>query len=491
MMPTEIINVTPEKLLNVVTELITVKHLSLKLITASDDKIWYVFGEVILCLSIADNQHFPSLSKLLPAASYYERKLLTFFGLKADGLADQRQLILHDNWPTDKFPLRKDFNWQTRPDNVTAGQYEFTTLPEEGIYEIPVGPIHAGIIEPGHFRFSVMGEAIRLLEPKLGYTHKGSEKLFEQLPLDKTISLAEKISGDSSFSHALAYCLALEQLSDTTPPNRANYLRVIYAELERLANHFGDIGAIMLDTGYNFGGAHGARLRERIMQINQRLTGNRFLRGVNICGGVTQDITSAAAKLLRVELVDIKQDFMEVLAIAKGSGTLLNRLTGTGKITQEIVLRCGATGVAAKATGIAHDVRIDFPYAAYTEIKLPTIATEQSGDVYARFYVRVKEVFTALELIDQALKALPTGSIKQKVGALKNNSVATALVEGWRGEILYFVTTDKTGTLSRVAPQDPSFINWTLLSHAGLHNMVPDFPLINKSFNLSYTGYDL
>lgn len=504
---TAIFEIPVSKIIDVVTDLYDKHHIDLKLVTATDErkesgcfKIWYVFGSpkenvfVVPYICLKDTNEFPSLSNAIHSVWNYERKIKTFFGLMSAGHQDLRPIILHENWPTDAFPLRKDFDWQTRPAEA-RGEYEFQKVEGEGIYEIPVGPIHAGIIEPGHFRFSVAGESIVLLEPKLGFTHKGSEKLFETLPLDDKVRLSEKISGDSSFSHSLAFCQALEQLSDITVPKRALYLRVIYAELERLANHFGDIGAIMIDTGFNFGGAQGARLREMIMQINERIAGNRFLRGVNVIGGVTKDIDSQEKEKLLSNIINTRKDFSEIIAIAKNSVSLMNRLKGTGVLSLEIAKVFGAVGVAAKAIGIQNDARVDYPYAAYDEVPIENISTEQSGDVYARFLVRIKEVYQSIEIIKKALHKLPNGPIKAEIDidkvAFKKNACAVSIVEGWRGDIVYFATTDSNGNISRVAPRDPSFVNWTLLRDAGFDNVVPDFPLINKSFNLSYTGNDL
>jgi Ni,Fe-hydrogenase III large subunit/Ni,Fe-hydrogenase III component G len=480
------------------------KNLLLKFVTATDEretdgcfKIWYIFGApeehafIVPYIRLKNTEDFPSLCGMLHEACNYERKIRTFFGLNPVGHLDQRPIILHENWPADVYPLRKDFNWQTRPEEA-KGTYQFQKVEGEGIYEIPVGPIHAGIIEPGHFRFSVAGEEIMLLEPRLGFTHKGSEKLFEQLSLAESVRLSEKISGDSSFSHSLAFCQAVEELGEIEVPVRAKRLRVIYAELERLANHFGDLGAIMLDTGFSFGGAQGARLRELIMQINERLTGSRFLRGVNVCGGVLKDITEEERKMLTRDLVDMDIDFSELMVIAENSNSLFNRLKGTGTLSKEIAESYGVTGIAAKAIGIETDNRIDFPYAGYNQLCLDKIEVEQDGDVYARFHVRVKEVLASIKLIERALSTLPSGQVRESFnGTLKKNAIAISVVEGWRGEILYFVKTDLHGKIERVAPRDPSFINWALLEHAGIHNIVPDFPLINKSFNLSYTGNDL
>jgi Ni,Fe-hydrogenase III large subunit/Ni,Fe-hydrogenase III component G len=500
-----IFEVPASNIKEVVIDLHGNKNLPLKLITAADEreqnegfKIWYIFGVpkqnlfVIPFIQLKNTEEFPSMTPFIHEAWNYERQIQTFFGLTPVGHPDTRRIILHENWPADVFPLRKDFIWQTRP-AVADVTYQFQRVEGEGIYEIPVGPIHAGIIEPGHFRFSVAGEEIVLLEPRLGYTHKGSEKLFEILPLNDKVRLSEKISGDSSFSHSLAFCQALEDLSNCLPPKRALYLRVIYSELERLANHFGDIGAIMLDTGFNFGGAQGARLREMIMQINERITGSRFLRGINMPGGVAKDISESGINILSAELGIITEDFSEIIKIAENNTSLLNRLRGTGVLSYEFAKDHGVVGIAAKAVGIQCDARVDFPYAAYDELHPDEIATEQGGDVYARFGVRVKEAYASINIIQLALRKLPEGIISVPTGNLvfKKNAIAVSIVEGWRGEIVYFITTDSNGNISRVAPRDPSSVNWRVLASAGLGNIIPDFPLINKSFNLSYSGNDL
>lgn len=479
--------------------------LSLTTMTATDErnengcfKVWYVFGApkenifIVPFVCIKNTDTFPSVAPFIHEAWNYERKIAAFFGLDPVGHPKKAPVTVHENWPHDVFPLRKDFNWQTRPP-IAHGKYEFQKVEGEGIYEISVGPIHAGIIEPGHFRFSVAGEEIMLLEPRLGYTHKGSEKLFEVLPLEEKVRLSEKISGDSSFSHSLAFSQAVERLADIDVPERALYMRTVYAELERLANHFGDIGAIMLDTGFNFGGAHGARLREMIMQINEKISGSRFLRGINTIGGVARNITPEMASQLIVDCDAIMNDFSDVIAVAEKSSSLINRLKETGTVPYDEAKNHGVIGVAGKAVGIGKDARIDHPYAAYDRLTPTEIPLYQSGDVYARFRVRIEEAYTSHRLIVEALKKLPDGAIvaASRQVNLKKDSVALGIVEGWRGTIVYFLKTDKRGELSRVDVRDPSFLNWTILGYAGKGNMVPDFPLVNKSFNLSYTGNDL
>jgi Ni,Fe-hydrogenase III large subunit len=248
----------------------------------------------------------------------------------------------------------------------------------------------------------------------------------------------------------------------------------------------------MTDTGFNFGGAQGSRLREIIMRLNDKLTGSRFLRGVNIIGGVTKDISAKGKNELAASLRDIVKDFSEVMAVVEISDTLMNRLEGTGRLAEEIAARHSATGVAAKAIGISRDARVDFPYAAYRELGFNEIATETDGDVEARFRTRLKEIVSSIALIEKILDKLPSGPLKAgKIGSLKSNAAAISVVEGWRGEIIYFLSTDSLGNIQRVAPRDPSSVNWPLVGHAVLGNIVPDFPLVNKSFNLSYTGNDL
>ncbi len=491
-------------LINVCKEFYFNQKLQLKTITAVDERnenggfrILYVFGVseenvfIIPYIVLKNQDEFPSIAKDIHEASTYERKIATFFGLKPTGHPDLRPLILHENWPENKFPLRKDFDWQERPEEAN-GSYKFQEVEGEGIYEIPVGPVHAGIIEPGHFRFSVAGEEIILLEPRLGYKHKGIEKLFEILELNEKIKLSEKVSGDTSFSHSLAFCQAVENLADITVSEKAKYLRIIFGELERLANHLNDIGFIMSDTGYSFGGSSGTRLREIIMQWNEKLTGSRFLRGVNIIGGVTTEISSETLNKLFEDLSKLLQDFDEVIAISENSSSLLNRLSGTGKLDKKTALDYGIIGVAGRASGIPHDARIEFPYANYKLLKFD-IALEEEGDVRARMYVRIKEVLTTIQIIEQAVRKMPIDEefkVNGKI-SLRKNSCAIGITEGWRGEIVYFVITDSLGNISRVDVRDPSFINWQLLGYAGKGNIVPDFPLINKSFNLSYCGNDL
>ena len=494
--------VAKDEIVAVCKDLYLAQKMPLKTMTAVDNgdgsyKIIYVFGKprenIFLApfIILRDSLEFPSLANDIHEVTNYERKIRTFFGLTPTDHIYNRPILLHENWPKNLYPLRKSFEWNHRPESVN-GTYEFAKIEGEGIYEIPVGPVHAGIIEPGHFRFSCAGEEIVNLEAKLGYVHKGSEKLFEILPLEDKIKLSEKISGDSAFSHSLAFCQAIESLGSIKIPEKAKWLRVIFAELERLANHFGDIGFIMLDTGFSFGGSNGTRLREMMMQWNEKLTGNRFLRGTNIIGGVTKNISSEMKIELLSHLKKIKKEFAEIIEIANSTITLQNRLEKTGALDSEIARDHGIVGVAARALGIEVDARIDYPYAAYNQIEFK-MATEKEGDVNARFKIRIQEVNSSIGILMESLdKLTESGEIQSKeILSLNKNAIAIGIAEGWRGDIIYLIATDSQGDITRVDVRDPSFLNWTVLGYAGKGNVVPDFPLINKSFNLSYSGNDL
>lgn len=498
--------VAPSAIKQVTKHLYDEQKLTLKLIDATDEradnkcfKVWYMFGVpgdnlfVIPYITLKNTTEFPSITSTTVGASGYERKIKSFFGLRAIGNFDERAMILHENWPSNEFPLRKDFPLSTRPKTANEPPYPYQFVVGEGVYEIPVGPIHAGIIEPGHFRFSVAGEAIMLLEGRLGFVHKGTEKLFESLSLPDKLRLSHKISSDSSIAHPLAFCQAIERLAKVKVPERAHYLRTIYSELERLANHIGDVGFIMLDTGFNFGGSNGSRLREKVMRINDRLTGSRFLRNVITFGGVTKDISDADKIVLKGELQAILKDFEEVVNAAEESDILHDRLMTTGPLAFAIARDFGALGVPARAVGIPRDARAEHPYAAYGKLKPRAVVTEPSGDVWGRYRVRVREVRNAVETIFEALAKMPTGSIAAppKELSFARNAVAVGCTEGWRGEIVYLVVTDAKAEITRVVPRDPSFINWQIIGTCGQGQIVPDFPLINKSFNLSYTGNDL
>lgn len=374
-----VVSISASELERTASRLLKEQQMTLKTVVATDERgsirkgfvIRYVFGaskeSVFLVLELTVDSNlatFPSLVSVSQLFALYEQEIKSFFGLEPVGHPNPARIILHRHYPKDLYPLRKDFAWNTSfplqtEDTIT----EVQGVEGEGVYQIPVGPVHAGIIEPGHFRFSVLGEEIIRFEAELGYVHKGTEKLFETLPLEKTLSLAEHISGDSSVHHTLAFAQAVESLTETVIPERAKLIRMVCAELERLANHFNDIGFIMLDTGFSFGGSHGARLRERIMQWNERISGNRFLRGMVVFGGVGRDIPTSLADALGDDLELLETDFQEVVSIAKHSDSLYNRLKETGRLDRQIADDYGVVGVGARALGKAMDARVDYPYA--------------------------------------------------------------------------------------------------------------------------------
>lgn len=429
---------------------------------------------------------FPSVTPLIYSADWYEREILDMFGLTAIGHPDMRPLVLYDNWPQGYFPLRKDFKG---PVPQAKTEYTYRRVEGEGVFEIPVGPVHAGVIEPGHFRFSVAGEPVINLEIRMGYVHKGIEKLSESMPYGKGVFLAERISGDNGVAHSTAYCQALEQIAGVKVPGRARYLRTVFLEMERIYCHFGDIGGIALDTAYNVGAQHSYILREQMMALNERITGSRLLRSVNCIGGVRRDISKEDVQEIRAALIKIKLDFDEFVTLAFTQPSLLDRIETTGRLSTEAAKGLNVVGPGARASGIDRDVRRDHPHAAYEELSF-RVPTYSEGDVYARTKVKIDEVRESVSLIEQALSQMPGGEIAVPVGNIPQGRIGMSLVETHRGEAVHWILSGD-GRPFRHKIRDPSFCNWLAMETAVIGNIVPDFPLVNKSFNLSYSGNDL
>ncbi len=434
----------------------------------------------------AERPEIPSLATFHYPASRFEREIFDQLGIRARGHPDPRPLVRHAFWPEDYFPLRKDAAPRDFHDDGQA--FPFRQVGGEGVYEIPVGPVHAGIIEPGHFRFSVVGETIIDMKSRLYFTHKGTEKLFEGRTPEDGVELAERVSGDTSVGHALAYCQAVEALGGAVAPARARYLRVILLELERLYNHVGDFGMIANDTGFAAAHSHCFRIRERLLRLNKRLTGHRLLRGTLVPGGVRSDLPPGVDVVS--ELRQALADFDEIVEISLGNTLVLDRLEGTGQLTPQIARDHGVLGFVARASGLDQDARRDQPFAAYDALSFD-VPVLDSGDVKARTLVRVREARESVKLIAQAVEGLPAGPLSSAPEALPPLEPAFAMVEAWRGRIIHWIMTDRHGRLERVKILDPSFLNWRPLSYALLKNIVPDFPLCNKSFNQSYSGNDL
>jgi Ni,Fe-hydrogenase III large subunit/Ni,Fe-hydrogenase III component G len=433
------------------------------------------------------NPTIPSLATFCYPASRFEREIRDLFGIEATGHPDRRSLVRHAFWPKDYFPLRKG---PALPEKFEDDGTPFPFLPVggEGVYEIPVGPVHAGIIEPGHFRFSVVGETVIDLKIRLYFTHKGTEKLFEGKAPADGVELAERISGDTTVGHSLAYCQALEALAGVQVPARAQYIRVVLLEMERLYNHVADFGMICNDTGFAVAHSHCFRIRERLLRLNKLLTGNRLLRGGIVLGGVRHPFSHDFN--LPAELESILADFNEVVDISLNNTMLKDRLEGTGQLTTKAATDLGVLGYVARASGINMDVRRDHPFAGYRHLKFK-VPVFETGDVYARTMMRVEEARESVGLIKQAIARMTGGVLAAPLGRLPAYEPAFGIVEGWRGAIVHWLMLDHEGKLFRVKVKDPSFANWPALSFALLNNIVPDFPLCNKSFNQSYSGNDL
>jgi Ni,Fe-hydrogenase III large subunit/Ni,Fe-hydrogenase III component G len=436
----------------------------------------------------ADHPEFPSLAAEQPAVNWQEREIQDWFGLKAVGHPNPRRVALHDNWP-DVHPLRKDFPLETVLPPFEGERHIYRPALGEGVFQVPVGPVHAGTIEPGHFNFAVAGEPILYLQLRMFYTHKGTEKLFESLAIPKAVFLAESISGDSSFSHGTAFCQAIERAAQIGVPMRATIMRTILLELERICNHVADIGAIATDVGFVVANAHASRLKETLVSLNEQLTGNRLLRGMVCVGGVRRGWDAAQLISLRTEIDAFASEFQDLIALIDSSESTRDRLEQTGVLRPEKAKDLGIVGVAGRASGMDLDVRRDHPYAAYGRYSF-RVPVYQIGDVSHRMQVRIDEVNESLGIIRSAAKESLDGDFRAKVPPIPANRCALSAVEGWRGEIIHWIRTGPDNHLERCRIKDPSLNNWPAVVEAVQGNIIADFPVINKSFNLSYSGTD-
>lgn len=433
------------------------------------------------------NPVYESLTKTIMAAHWYERYAMDMFGIIAEGHPDARRLVHHENVPANTHPLRKDFAWNTKMEHANE-PYPMHHIEGEGIFEIPVGPIHAGIIEPGHFRFNVAGERIITLEGKLFFTHKGVEKLLEGKTMEQALPFIERISGDMSASHSLAYALALENATQTTVPARAQELRVLVTELERITMHIHDMGNMAgMGTGFTVMAAHGFRIKEKLMRLSERVFGNRFWRGFIVPGGVAKSLTKEALLDIQKTTKEVVDEMQDLFELGRHSDGLRERLETTGLLSKEAALAYGALGLPARASGVDRDVRRDHPYAAYNTLK-PTVIVFEKGDVFTRWKLRAREMNESMKLVETVCAAKNDGAVRAEVHV--KDAVGIGAVESWRGESLCVVYL-KNGVLERCVVRDPSFCNWALFGEIGPGNIVPDFPLCNKSLNLSYSGTDL
>ena len=436
----------------------------------------------------AAGQPYPGLQGFFPAATRMQRASFDLTGVASDD-PDRRPWLRHAAWRHDQPPLRDDLPHVTdAPRMVDA--YAFVRVDGDGVHEIPVGPVHAGIIEPGHFRFSIVGEKVLKLEERLGYVHKGIERRFSELPALEGHRLAARVSGDSAVAYSWAYCQALEGLSGAAPPERAQYLRALCLELERLQNHLGDLGALGNDAGFAFGLAQFSRLKEELLRAMHAAIGQRYLLDAIVPGGTAFDLRDSAAATLGAAVHGIGQSVLELRRIYDEHAGVRDRFVGAGEVTPELARRLGLIGLAGRASGQAVDLRTDHPCAPYDVLR-PVKYVQQAGDVAARVAVRFDEVQESCRLVAAILSLLPQGDVRVTVPSPRQRALAIGLVEGWRGPVLVTLETTADGGIHRCHPHDPSWQNWPVLEHAIIGNIVPDFPLINKSFNLSYSGHDL
>ncbi len=439
------------------------------------------------------NPSYPAITNKTPCADWYEREIHDLFGIIPSGI-ELNSLVLHKDWhPGKNFPLRKDFP-KDKQLPITDHELEFNFPHREGLHQIAVGPIHAGIIEPGHLRFSALGEEIHKFDVQLFYTHKGIEKMAEGKTVNETLAIAENICGMCSYSHSTAFCLAIESLGDTSIPPRAMFIRTICLELERLSSHMSDLMAICSAGGFGFASAHAARLREVIMREIGKLTGHRFFRGLNVIGGLQKNISDEYFDKLLVELALFKADFNDLVKIILNTDSLLDRLELTGFLSKESALSLGLVGPAARGSDISIDARRDNPYLAYQIYRL-NVPLHDTCDALARTKVRIDEVYESLKLIKNIVRDLPSGEIVEMVKPFSPHSPGIGIIESPKGELVHWVMLDKENKISRYHIRSASYVNWRGVAQAtmgqgNLKNIVPDGPLVNKSFNLCYACVD-
>ncbi|HWP12387.1 MAG TPA: NADH-quinone oxidoreductase subunit C [Ramlibacter sp.] len=430
---------------------------------------------------------FPDLTDIFPFAARMQRAAADLVGVQAQGVEDTRPWLNHGAWPQGYHPLRQDGR---AGDPQPVEDYPFVRVEGDGVHEIAVGPVHAGIIEPGHFRFSVVGEKVLRLEQRLGYTHKGIEQRFTRLAPLEGHKLAGRVSGDSTVAFAWAYCMALESASGCDVPERAQWLRALLLERERVANHLGDLGALGNDAALGFGLAQFSRLREDWLRLSHEAFGHRLTMDCVVPGGVAANLDEAMRGRLQRQCDAIEAEVRAMEAIYESHAGLQDRFATTGIVAPQLAARLGLTGMAGRASGQLADLRCDLPWPPYDRLGVQ-LAGHQNGDVAARVAVRFLETFESLRLIRELCDRLPRGAPIAAVRLPRQAAVGAGWVEGWRGEVFVALELGDDSRIQRCHCHDPSWQNWPVLEHAVIGNIVPDFPLINKSFNLSYSGHDL
>ncbi|MGE5337446.1 MAG: hydrogenase expression protein HypE [Gemmatimonadota bacterium] len=438
----------------------------------------------VLTCACAD-QRFPSVGRVHPPAIRLERAVRDLWGLHPEGLGDDRPWLDHGKWRRARSSTADDTTPVGRP-------YAFLPAEGESLHQIPVGPVHAGIIEPGHFRFTANGEAVVRLEARLGYVHKGIESLMAGATIDRGAMLAGRVSGDSTVAYAIAFAQAIEAAVGIDAPARAVWLRALMLELERLANHFGDIGAICNDAAFAMLHAQCGYLREQVLRLADACFGHRLMMDQIMPGGVRRDLQPAQTATIRALLRDCRKRFPELIELYDNTASLQDRTFGTGSLSAELARQFGCGGYVGRASGRAFDARRTPGHPPYDVLRFEVPVLED-GDVNARVWIRIREVEQSIALIEQIIDRLPPGTVGASLGTVRASAEreGMALVEGFRGDVLVWVKLRADGTIERCHLRDPSWFQWPLLEAVIEGNIVADFPLCNKSFNCSYSGHDL
>jgi len=440
-------------------------------------------GEIAVISLACRFGRFPTVGLRFPPAIRLERTIYDLFGLEAAGALDERPWLDHGVWG-----VRRPLGAPRHEPAAAADPYPFLSADGESLHQIPVGPVHAGIIEPGHFRFTANGETVVRLEQRLGYVHKGIEGLMAGADLERAARLAGRTSGDSTVAYAIAFARAVEAATGTEPPARAVFLRALMAELERLANHLGDIGAICNDAAFALMHAHCGVLRERVLRAADAGFGHRLMMDRVVPGGVAFDLAPDGAAALGELVANVRRRFPELVELYDNTASLQDRTVGTGRVSPELVTAFGCGGYVGRAAGRGFDARKVPGYPPYDALHFEVPVLGES-DVNARVWIRIREVEQSLSVIEQILERLPDGPTRVEVPSIAGEGMA--LVEGFRGDVLAWLRLGADGRVLRCHLRDPSWFQWPLLEAAIEGNIVADFPLCNKSFNCSYSGHDL
>jgi Ni,Fe-hydrogenase III large subunit len=456
--------------------------------TGAAVELWVVLaddaeGWLHVARSPLEGDHFESLTPDCPQVHWFEREIAEQWGIRPEGHPWLKPIRFHSSH-------RPGHDAWGRTEPPVVGVTDFYRVEGEEVHEVAVGPVHAGVIEPGHFRFQCHGENVFHLEISLGYQHRGVERALVGGPNKRSIHFMETLAGDTTIGHATAYCQVMEALADCQAPPRAQALRGMALELERLANHVGDLGALAGDVGYLPTQSFCGRLRGDFLNLTAALCGSRFGRGLVRPGGVGFDLDRTRATQAEERLAAALRDVTEAVGLLWDTPSVQGRFEGTGTVSRELCEQLGLVGPAARACGCGRDVRQDFPTGIYCFGQIP-VSLAQTGDVFARAFVRSLEVQRSAAFIQEQLHMLPGGPTATALGPLAPDHFAVALVEGWRGEIAHIALTDADGRFARYKVIDPSFHNWMGLAVALRGQQISDFPLCNKSFNLSYCGHDL